>query len=104
MNRRVADGIALALLSDERHMRVRELVRHLEDDGWLAVRQSAELRQLCHLLRPGVVTIVGDESTELPAGTLRSVFVPAQNAGRETPHEIRGRDRTRSNVLRRVGP
>jgi predicted RNA binding protein YcfA (HicA-like mRNA interferase family) len=103
MNRRVRDGIALARSSDERCMRVKELIRHLEDDGWLAVRHSMEVRQLCHLLRPGLVTVVGDPSTELPAGTLRSVFVPASHAGRETPHEIRGRDRTRSDVIRRVG-
>lgn len=103
MNRCVADGIALARFNDERCMRMRELIRHLEDEGWLVVRQSAELRQLCHLLRPGVVTVMGDPSTELPAGTLRSVFVPVSHAGRETPHEIRGCDRTRSDVIRRVG-
>jgi predicted RNA binding protein YcfA (HicA-like mRNA interferase family) len=84
-------------------MRVRELIRHLEDDGWLVVRQSMEVRQLCHLLRTGVVTVVGDPSTELPAGTLRSVFVPASHEGRETSDEIRGRDRTGPDVIRRVG-
>jgi predicted RNA binding protein YcfA (HicA-like mRNA interferase family) len=104
MNRRVADGIALARFRDERYMRVRELLRHLEDDGWQAVRQSAELRQLCHFQRPGIVTIVGDETSELPAGTLRSVFAPASHAGRETPHEVRSGDRTRLDVIRRVGP
>jgi predicted RNA binding protein YcfA (HicA-like mRNA interferase family) len=81
----MADGIALARLDDERCVRVQELVRHLEDDGWLEVRRSAGVRQLCHLLRPGVVTIAGDESTEVPAGTLRSVFLPAPHANRENP-------------------
>ena len=61
-------------------MRVQELVRHLEDDGWLEMRRLADARLLSHALRPGIITIVGDDRAELPAGTLRSVFTPASRA------------------------
>ena len=64
-------------------MRVDELIRHLEDDGWVAVRQSAAFTQLRHALRAGLVTIAGDVKTEVPAGTLRSIFQPVAPAGRE---------------------
>jgi predicted RNA binding protein YcfA (HicA-like mRNA interferase family) len=63
-------------------VRVDELIRHLEDDGWMTVRQTAVFTQLRHALRPGLVTILGDPKAEVPAGTLRSVFLPA-TPGRE---------------------
>jgi predicted RNA binding protein YcfA (HicA-like mRNA interferase family) len=58
-------------------------MRHLEDDGWVEVRQSAGLIQMRHgQRRPGLVTIAGDLKAEVPAGTLRSIFQPA-TPGRE---------------------
>jgi predicted RNA binding protein YcfA (HicA-like mRNA interferase family) len=66
----------------ERRVRVDELVRHLQDDGWVDVRQSAGFIQLRHGLRPGVLTIAGDPRAEVPAGTLRSVFQPVSPTSR----------------------
>jgi predicted RNA binding protein YcfA (HicA-like mRNA interferase family) len=77
------DGIELARRYVEQCVRIRELTRHLEDDGWKGVRQPGDITQLRHALRPGVITIAGDQTLEVPARTLRSAFPPATPAARE---------------------
>jgi predicted RNA binding protein YcfA (HicA-like mRNA interferase family) len=55
-------------------MKVREVSRMLEKEGWRLVRQHGSHRQFKHPFRPGVVTIAGRGSAELPIGTLKSIF------------------------------
>lgn len=64
-------------------MRVQELLRHLEADGWVELRRTSAVRQLSHALRPGIVTIAGDPQVDIPDATLRSVFVPVSRVTRE---------------------
>ena len=77
------DGIGLAPGREERRVRVEELIRHLEDDGWLEIRRTAEGRQLTHARRPGLLTLMGDIKLDIPTGTLRSVLVPTSHPDRD---------------------
>jgi predicted RNA binding protein YcfA (HicA-like mRNA interferase family) len=55
-------------------VRVRDLIRMVERDGWVQVRQTGSHRQFHHPTKPGTVTIAGTPSTELPPKTLKSVL------------------------------
>jgi len=55
-------------------MKVRDIIKRLEADGWILDRQSGSHRQFKHPTRPGPVTVAGHPSVEMPAGTLRSIF------------------------------
>jgi predicted RNA binding protein YcfA (HicA-like mRNA interferase family) len=55
-------------------MKVREVVRLLERNGWRLDRQRGSHRQFRHPSKPGTVTIAGKPSDELKAGTLASIF------------------------------
>jgi predicted RNA binding protein YcfA (HicA-like mRNA interferase family) len=56
---------------------VRQLVRLLEDDGWVEVRQRGSHRQFRHPTKSGTVTVAGNESADVPPGTLNSVLKQA---------------------------
>lgn len=55
-------------------VRVRELIRMVERDGWVKVRQKGSHRQFHHPIKPGTVTIAGAEGIEIPPKTLRSIL------------------------------
>ena len=52
--------------------RVRDLIKQLEVDGWVQVRQRGSHRQFRHPAK--AVTVAGKESADVPAGTLNSVL------------------------------
>lgn len=54
--------------------RVRDLIKQLETDGWVQVRQRGSHRQFRHPIKTGTVTVAGKESADVPAGTLSSVL------------------------------
>jgi predicted RNA binding protein YcfA (HicA-like mRNA interferase family) len=56
---------------------IRQLVKLLEDDGWIQVRQAGSHRQFRHALKPGTVTVAGKPSADVPIGTLTSVLKQA---------------------------
>ena len=58
-------------------MKVRQLIRLLERDGWVLVRTRGSHRQYKHPEKPGLVTLAGKPSDELAAGTLNSVLKQA---------------------------
>jgi predicted RNA binding protein YcfA (HicA-like mRNA interferase family) len=58
-------------------MKVREIIRLLQDDGWVIVRTRGSHRQLHHPTKPGTVTIAGHPSVDMPPGTLNSVLKQA---------------------------
>jgi len=62
-------------------MKVRELLRLIEDDGWYLVVVSGSHRQYKHLNKPGRVTVAGHPNDDVAPGTLNSVLKQAQLKG-----------------------
>lgn len=59
-------------------MKVREVVKLIEDDGWYLVRTKGSHRQFRHPVKLGIVTVSGNLGKEMPPGTLNSVLKQAQ--------------------------
>jgi predicted RNA binding protein YcfA (HicA-like mRNA interferase family) len=55
-------------------MTIREVVRIIEDDGWVMVARKGSHRQFKHPTKPGRVTIAGHPKDDLAAGTLNSIL------------------------------
>jgi predicted RNA binding protein YcfA (HicA-like mRNA interferase family) len=58
-------------------MKVREVIKRLEADGWHLVHTRGSHRQFKHPEKPGRVTIAGKPSDDLAPGTLNSIFKQA---------------------------
>jgi predicted RNA binding protein YcfA (HicA-like mRNA interferase family) len=58
-------------------MRVRDVIRIIEEDGWYLVATKGSHRQYKHPTKPGRVTIAGNPSHDLAPGTLGSVLKQA---------------------------
>ena len=58
-------------------MKVRDVIKMLEDDGWFEVRQRGSHRQFKHASKPGLVTVAGKAGDDLAPGTLNSVLKQA---------------------------
>src|SRR5439155_24333342 len=56
------------------HMKVREVVRLLTNDGWEQVSQKGSHRQFKHATKAGKVTVPGKLSDDVPIGTLKSIL------------------------------
>jgi predicted RNA binding protein YcfA (HicA-like mRNA interferase family) len=54
-------------------VKVREVIRRLEADGWCLVATSGSHRQFKHKAKPGRVTVSGHPGDDMPKGTLASV-------------------------------
>ena len=55
-------------------MKVRDLIRVLENDGWRHVRTTGSHRQFKHFAKPGVVTVAGRLGLDVPPGTMKSIL------------------------------
>jgi predicted RNA binding protein YcfA (HicA-like mRNA interferase family) len=55
-------------------MKVREIIRRLEDDGWVQVAQKGSYRQFKHRTKPGKVTVAGKPSDDLDIGTYKCIL------------------------------
>jgi predicted RNA binding protein YcfA (HicA-like mRNA interferase family) len=55
-------------------VKVKELVKMLEDDGWSLDRTKGSHRQFKHSEKPGTVTVAGKPSVEVPPGTLNAIL------------------------------
>ena len=53
-------------------MRIAEVIRRIEADGWYVVRQTGSHRHFRHPVKPGTAT-VPHPKRELPIGTLKSI-------------------------------
>ena len=58
-------------------MKVREVIRLIEQNGWREVRVRGSHRQFRHEERAGLVTVPGDLGDDLPIGTLKSILKQA---------------------------
>lgn len=54
-------------------MKVRDLLKTLERDGWLLIRTKGSHRQFHHLDKRGTVTVSGHPSEDVHPGTLKSI-------------------------------
>jgi predicted RNA binding protein YcfA (HicA-like mRNA interferase family) len=58
-------------------MKVREVIRLLEDDGWYLARTRGSHRQFKHPTKAGTVTVSGKPNVDIPPGTLNSILKQA---------------------------
>jgi predicted RNA binding protein YcfA (HicA-like mRNA interferase family) len=58
-------------------MKVRDLLKLIERDGWYQVAQKGSHRQFKHPEKSGRVTVAGHPSQEMDQGTLNSIFKQA---------------------------
>ena len=55
-------------------VKVREVIRAMEDDGWRLDHQTGSHRQFRHASKPGLVTAAGNLGAVVPLGTLGSIL------------------------------
>jgi predicted RNA binding protein YcfA (HicA-like mRNA interferase family) len=58
-------------------LKVREVIRLIEEDGWWQARMTGSHRQFKHPSKPGLVTVAGKPSLDVPPGTLKSILKQA---------------------------
>jgi predicted RNA binding protein YcfA (HicA-like mRNA interferase family) len=58
-------------------MKVRDVIRVLEADGWYLARTRGSHRQYKHPAKPGLVTLAGKPGEDVAPGTLNSVMKQA---------------------------
>jgi predicted RNA binding protein YcfA (HicA-like mRNA interferase family) len=59
-------------------MTVRDVLKRLQKEGWILVRQHGSHRQFIHPQMPGKrATVAGHPHLDLPKGTLNSIFKQA---------------------------
>jgi predicted RNA binding protein YcfA (HicA-like mRNA interferase family) len=54
-------------------MKVKEVIKMIEQDGWFMIRMRGSHRQYKHNHKSGLVTIAGHLNDDLAKGTLNSV-------------------------------
>jgi predicted RNA binding protein YcfA (HicA-like mRNA interferase family) len=55
-------------------VKVREVIKLIEDDGWYLSRTHGSHRQFKHPTKPGLVTIAGKPGDDVAPGTLNSIL------------------------------
>jgi predicted RNA binding protein YcfA (HicA-like mRNA interferase family) len=55
-------------------MTVREIIRLLEDDGWIQTSQKGSHRHFEHPSKTGKVTVPGKMSSDVKLGTQKSIL------------------------------
>jgi len=58
-------------------MKVREILRRLQDEGWYLHAMRGSHRQYKHPTKPGQVTVPGKPGDDLAPGTVNSIFKQA---------------------------
>jgi predicted RNA binding protein YcfA (HicA-like mRNA interferase family) len=59
-------------------LKVREVIRLIENDGWRLVATRGSHRQYKHDVKTGRVTVPGKLNDDLAPGTLNSIFKQAK--------------------------
>lgn len=60
------------------NMKIKEILKLLESDGWFQVAQRGSHRQFKHKEKPGRVTVAGKLSDDIDKGTLNSILKQAK--------------------------
>jgi predicted RNA binding protein YcfA (HicA-like mRNA interferase family) len=58
-------------------MKVREVVRALEENGWVEIRSKGSHRHFRHPKKPMLITVPGADGKELAPGTLNAILKKA---------------------------
>ncbi len=58
-------------------MKIRDIIKHIEKDGWMLHNIRGSHRQFKHPLKPGRVTIPGHPGDDLSPGMLSSILKQA---------------------------
>lgn len=58
-------------------MKVREVIKLIENEGWRLARTRGSHRQYNHPNRPGLVTVAGKPGDDVARGTLNSILKQA---------------------------
>jgi len=58
-------------------MKVKDVIKMIEQDGWFMVRRKGSHWQYRHSYKKGLVTIAGHLNDDIAKGTLNSVFKQA---------------------------
>ncbi len=64
-------------------MKVRDVIRRIESDGWRFERQRGSHRAYRHPTKQGTVTVAGHPRDEVPRGTLYNILRQAGLRGRQ---------------------
>lgn len=59
-------------------MKIRDIIKIIEEDGWYLVATKGSHRQYKHSLKSGRVTIAGHPGHDLAPGTLNSILKQAR--------------------------
>ena len=59
-------------------MKVRDVIKRIEADGWRQVSQEGSHRQFKHPVKRGRVTVAGKPGVDVPIGTLKNIYRQAQ--------------------------
>ncbi|HZG54241.1 MAG TPA: type II toxin-antitoxin system HicA family toxin [Pyrinomonadaceae bacterium] len=59
-------------------MKVRDVIRRLEEDGWQLARMKGSHRQFRHPMKPKLVTVAGKPGVDVPVGTLKNIWRQAE--------------------------
>ena len=55
-------------------LKVREVIRRIQEDGWVQVQQAGSHRQFRHPSKPGRVTVAGNPGDDVKQGTLSGIL------------------------------
>jgi predicted RNA binding protein YcfA (HicA-like mRNA interferase family) len=58
-------------------MKIREIIKRLEEDGRQLVRTKGSHRRFHHAKKSGTVTVAGHPSLDIPPGTLNNILKQA---------------------------
>ncbi|MDE0405601.1 MAG: type II toxin-antitoxin system HicA family toxin [Nitrospira sp.] len=58
-------------------MKVKEIIKMLENEGWYLSRTRGSHRQFKHSGKPGLVTVSGKPNDDVATGTQNSIFKQA---------------------------
>jgi predicted RNA binding protein YcfA (HicA-like mRNA interferase family) len=59
-------------------LKLRDVIKRIEADGWVQVSQEGSHRQYKHPTKKGRVTVAGKPGSEPPTGTVKNIFKQAQ--------------------------
>jgi len=59
-------------------MKVRDVIKRLEADGWYRIKSKSGHRQYKHAEKEGRVTVAGQLNVDVPIKTLKSIWKQAQ--------------------------